>query len=324
MINVGFIGAGSRATGGHYPVVAQLHREGAVRWQSICDLDAARLDAARRRFDVAHAYADYRRMLDEVELDAVYVIMPPQYSLQIVLDCLDAGKHVLVEKPPATSGANLQRMSDAARRTRRVTAVGFQRRYSPVTQEVRRMVAERGPVTLCHGAFHKNKLLSPDPRPGASLLLDHIDHVIHAVDLVRYLCGGDATEVHVLRDTFFATWPNTYNAVMRFSSGAVGGLSASCSSASRVLRFEVHGKDIYAEMELPKKRGFIARVWADGSQEPKLITGETLSGERETDAIATRELHRSFVAAIENGGETPTSFEECLGTMRLVELLERG
>jgi len=322
VIKVGFVGAGSRAVGGHYPVVTALQREGALRLEAICDRDPERLELAGRRFEIGRRYADHRRMLDEADLDAVYVIMPPQFSLRIVLDCLEAGKHVLVEKPPATSAANLQTMADAARRNGRVTAVGFQRRYSPVAQEVRRRVAARGPVTMCLGEFHKYKLASNPPAPGASLLLDHIDHVIHAVDFVRYMCGGEPVETHILRDRFFADWTTCYSALIRFSSGAVGALLANCTSAGRVQRFEVHGKGIGAALEMPKGTGFVAKVWEGRSAPPQEVSGETLAGARETDATATRALHRSFLEAIETGGETPTSFEECLGTMRLVEALE--
>ena len=322
VVNVAFIGAGSRATGAHYPLVTHLHQQGTVRLQAICDLNTERLETAGNRFGVERRHTDYHRMLNEERLDAVYVIMPPQYSLPIVLDCLNAGKHVLVEKPPATSFRNLEMMAHAAERNRRVTAVGFQRRYSPVTQEVRRLVLERGPVTMCIGEFHKNKLASGRPRPGASLLLDHIDHVIHAVDFVRYMCGGEATEVHALQDRFFEEWNNCYNALIRFSTGAVGCVSANCTSVSRFLRFEVHGRGIYAEMEMPKSPGFTARIWVDKAREPRVMTGQDLSGAPETDIDATLQVHRSFVTAIETGGETLTPFQECLGTMRLIEALE--
>ena len=292
-----------------------------MRVAAICDLNVERLHAAGDTFGVERRFTDYRRMLGEVDLDAVYVIMPPQYSLQIVLDCLDAGKHVLVEKPPATSARNLELMAAAAERNRRVTAVGFQRRYSLVARQVRDLILERGPVTLCIGEFHKNKLGSGSPAPGTSLLLDHIDHVIHAVDFVRYMCGGEPVETHIFRDSFFEKWPNAYHALVRFSTGAVACLSANCTSLPRFLRFEVHGKGICAQMEMPKSR-FSARLWANGVAQPRILAGEGAARAGDTDADATLELHRSFVAGIQTRGGTLSSFRECVGTMRLVEALE--
>jgi hypothetical protein len=136
------------------------------------------------------------------------------------------------------------------------------------------------------------------------------------------MCGGEPVETHIFRDRFFADWTTGYSALIRFSTGAVGSLLANCTSAGRLQRFEVHGRGIGAELEMPKGTGFVATVWEGRSELPQLVSGETLEGARETDATATRELHRSFVKAIETGGETLTSFDECLGTMRLVEALE--
>ena len=187
-MNVGFIGAGGRATGAHYPAVTRLEQEGVVKLQAICDLNEARLNDAGGRFGVERRYTDYHRMLEEVDLDALYVIMPPQYSLPIIVDCLNAGMHVLVEKPPAMSAGDMEIMVEAAERNKRVTAVCFQRRIAPVAQEVRRLILERGPVTMCIGEFHKNMLKSKGPSLGVSTLLDDL---IHAVDFVRYMCGGE-------------------------------------------------------------------------------------------------------------------------------------
>ena len=200
-LNVAFIGAGKRATSAHYPAAMRLVADGTAQLQAICDLNVERLNGAGDKFGVERRFTDYHHMLAEVDLDAVYIIMPPQYSLPIILDALNAGKHVLVEKPPAMNVRDMETMAEAAERNRRVTAVCFQRRVAPVAQEVRRLVLERGPITMCIGEFHKNMLASKGPSLGVSTLLDD---VIHAVDFVRYMCGGEATEVHAFRDAFFS------------------------------------------------------------------------------------------------------------------------
>ena len=316
-LNVGFIGAGSRATGAHYPVATRLHREGAVRLQAICDLNAERLNKAGDKFSIERRYTDYRRMLDEVELDALYIIMPAQYSLQLILDALNAGKHVLVEKPPAMNSADMETMATAAERNQRVTAVCFQRRIAPVAQEVRRMVLERGPITMCIGEFHKNNLDKDGPSLGVSTLLDDI---IHAVDFVRYMCGGEHTEVHAFQDMLFTDWRNSYNGLIRFSTGAVGFVSGNRASGARMLRFEVHGKGIGAEIDMPES----ARIWTS-KKDPLVITGAQLTNsDNEKDYEGTLHIHREFLDAIHEGRQALTNFRECVGTMRLVEALEGG
>lgn len=314
-LKVAFIGAGRRATSAHYPAVARQVADGTVRLEAICDLDAQRLNAAGDRFGVERRYADYHRMLADLDLDAVYVIMQPQFALPIAIDCLNAGKHVLIEKPPANSVQEMETLIEAAERNRRVTSVCFQRRYAPVAQEVRRLVLERGPVTTCLGEFHKNMLRAKGPSLGVSTLLDDI---IHAVDFVRYMCGGDATEVHAFQDRLFADWKNSYNGLVRFDTGAVGIISGNRASGARVLRFGVHGRGIGAEIDMPNS----ARIWADNGA-PRVVTGAELVGStNEQDYEGTLHVHRDFAAAIAEGRQPLTSFQSCLGTMRLIEALE--
>ena len=317
-LNVAFIGAGGRAVGGHYPVVTRLHKEGAVDLRATCDLNPDRLNAAGDKFAIKQRYTDYHRMLEQEDLDAVYVIMPPQYALPIIVDCLNAGLHVLAEKPPAMSVQDMETMVEAAERNQRVTAVCFQRRIAPVAQEVRRLILERGPITMCIGEFHKNMLEKKGPSLGFSTLLDD---VIHAVDFVRYMSGGEATEVHAFQDSFFADWRNCYNGLIKFSTGAVGFVSGNRSSGARILRFEIHGKGIGAEIDMPHS----ARIWT-GEGAPLVITGADLTGggTAEQDYEGTLHIHREFAAAIAEGRQALTSFQECVGTMRLIEQLEGG
>lgn len=313
MLNVGFIGAGRRASQAHYPAIARLED---VSLEAVCDLDIPRMSGIADRYSVPGRYTDYARMLAEADLDAVYIIMAPQFLLPIVLDCLAAGKHVFVEKPPAMNARDLETMVAAAERGGRLTAVCFQRRFARVAEEVRRLVLERGPVTLCQGEFHKNLLAKEGPDYGVSTLLGDI---IHAVDFVRYMCDGEAVEVHAFQDRFFADWMNCYNALVRFSGGAVGIISGNRSSGGRLLRFTVHGRGIVADIDMPEG----ARVWRDNDREPLVLTGAQLAGSAdEQDYEGTLALHRHFVDCIKGNRQPLTSFQACLGTMRLVERME--
>lgn len=98
-VRVGFIGAGNMANAVHYPSVADIPE--AMLW-AICDLNEERLHRTADKYAVPkeRRYTDYRRMLEREPLDAIYVIMPPMGLCPIVLDCLKAGKHVFIEKPP--------------------------------------------------------------------------------------------------------------------------------------------------------------------------------------------------------------------------------
>src|SRR5579859_2979473 len=153
MLNVGFIGAGSLANRMHYPSVSEVR---GARIAAICDLDQARLDQTADRYDVSQRYRDYHEMLANEALDAVYVIMPPMGLPQIVIDCLRAGKHVFMEKPPGVSTDACAAMLDVAERHGLKTMVGFNRRFAYVVAESKRRVEAVGHVTQAMAEFHKN------------------------------------------------------------------------------------------------------------------------------------------------------------------------
>ena len=324
-LRVGFLGAGRRASAAHYPSVARLQQAGEVQLVAICDQDEERLTAAADRYGVGPEgrYTDLERMLREARLDAVYAILPPRLTGPLVLRLLEAGLHVFMEKPPGISVGETQRLVDAAGRSGRWAMVGLQRRYTSVVREAQRRIAERGPLTMCLVEFHKDMVTRPEgrKRPQTSTL---VDDLVHVVDLCRHLCGGqvdETPEVHVLHDQFGgAEWPNCYNAVVRFASGAHGVISGNRSSGGRVLRVELHGNGIGCYIDpLPDRM----RILADNGRTDTTVTGAELAGSEDEPAYeGILEAHRHFVACLRENTQPLTDVRDVLGTMRLVALLE--
>ncbi len=313
-VRIGFIGAGSLANRMHYPSLAEIPE---AQIAAICDLDPARLNATADRYRVERRYTDYRLMLREVDLDAVYVVMPTLDPFpSIVVDCLDAGKHVFMEKPPGVTVAACERMLEAAERNSRKTMVGFNRRFAPVLAEAKRRVSEQGPVSQCLAEFHKN-MLATGSYWGISIL---VTDVIHAIDTLRFVCG-DPVEVVSFGDRAYADWTNVYSALIRFDSGAAGLLSANRAAGSRYERFEIHGRGISAYVRAPEE----AEVWTDGKQSPELLRGAELA--RSEDARVTYGYfaeNRHFVDCLLQDRMPITSLQDAIKTMRLVEVLEAG
>lgn len=324
-LRVGFIGAGRRASAAHYPCVARLQRDGEVELVAICDLDEARLTAAAERYGVGPAgrFTDYHRMLREMRLDAVYAIFPPTLTGPLVRDVLDAGVHVFLEKPPGITVAETQRLVDAAERAGRWAMVGLQRRFTPVVREAQRRVADRGPLNVCLVEFHKD-MVTHAPSRRRPLTSTLVDDLIHVVDLCRYVCGGtvdETPEVHVLHAQFGgAEWPNSYNAVVRFRSGAQGVIAGNRSSGGRVMRVELHGDGIGCYIDpLPDR----LRILADNGRSDTTVTGAELAGSAdEMEYEGTLAAHRHFVACLREQRQPLTDVRDVLGTMRLVEQLE--
>lgn len=111
----------------------------------VCDARPGRLDFIRRRFPLVNVCADAKELLDDPSIDAVAVATPPQTHFALAMDSLQAGKHVLVEKPLATSTADADTLVKAAERLDRCLAVGHPYLYAP-------------PVVLMRSVLQKGQL----------------------------------------------------------------------------------------------------------------------------------------------------------------------
>ena len=126
MLKAGFIGAGGRSQGAHYPSVNRLKDN--VEMVAVCELDEARLNQVAEKYGFSHTFTDHREMLDSVDLDIVYCVMREEWILQPALDCLNAGKHIFIEKPPGANSDETQQILETAIANDLYAMVGFQRR----------------------------------------------------------------------------------------------------------------------------------------------------------------------------------------------------
>ncbi len=84
-IRLALIGAGGMANGVHYPSLAEFPD---VEMAGICDLAEEKLVATAKKFHIPRTFTDYKKMLDEIKPDAVYILMPPHHLFDLVIECL--------------------------------------------------------------------------------------------------------------------------------------------------------------------------------------------------------------------------------------------
>jgi virulence factor len=319
VIRAAFVGAGNRAFGAHYPCVKRLSDE--VSLEAVVELDPDRRARGGDYFDLPpeRRYDDLNRMLTEVKPELVYAIMGPTFVARVAEGCLAAGAHVVVEKPPGASVAEVEGLARAARAAGRQLFVCFQRRHTAVIVEALRRIHARGPVTLCVLEFHKDLVPSGPSKDGMTTLWDD---VVHWVDMARFMCGGKVAEVHAYRDFHFTSWPSSYNALIRFDNGATALLTANRTSGGRVLRAEVHGREIAAYMDdVPASVKFLQ----DDAKQYEVVTGPQLSGSDEPRSYeGVLEMHRHFLACLRDGKPATSNVDDALETMRLCALIEQG
>lgn len=132
----GIIGCGGIANGKHMPSIKAL---GEVELVAFCDLIIERAEKAKAEYGTedAQVFTDYKELL-KLDLDCVYVCTPNRSHSYITVDALHAGKNVLCEKPMAINPAEAQKMLDAAKETGKILTIGYQGRYRPDSQYLKK------------------------------------------------------------------------------------------------------------------------------------------------------------------------------------------
>ena len=129
-VRIGIIGCGGIANGKHMPALKKLAN---VEMVAFCDIIEEKAVKAAREFGVpgAKVFTDYKELLKEQDIDVVHVLTPNKQHSFITVDALEAGKHVMCEKPMAINSAEAKKMIDAAKRTGKKLTIGYQNRFRP-------------------------------------------------------------------------------------------------------------------------------------------------------------------------------------------------
>ena len=138
-VRIGIIGCGGIANGKHMPALKKLPN---VEMVAFCDIIEEKAVKAAREFGVpgAKVFTDYKELLKEQDIDVVHVLTPNKQHSFITVDALEAGKHVMCEKPMAINSAEAKKMIDAAKRTGKKLTIGYQNRFRPECQYLKKVV----------------------------------------------------------------------------------------------------------------------------------------------------------------------------------------
>jgi predicted dehydrogenase len=154
-VRAGIIGSGGR---GRY--LTGQFKEAGVEVGAVCDVYQPNLEAGLKEASTgARPFQDYRRMLEDKSLDAVIVATPDHWHTRMVIDAVEAGKDVYVEKPLAHKIDEGFAIIEAVRRTRRVVQVGTQRRSMELFLQAREFLTggRLGEIRLVTSAWYNNQ-----------------------------------------------------------------------------------------------------------------------------------------------------------------------
>jgi predicted dehydrogenase len=160
-INVGIVGCGEVVQIIHLPALYQLPDQ--FRVTALSDVSATVLDAVGGRWGIERRYVEYRRLLDDPGVDAVLVASPHALHTEIAVAAIEAGKHVLVEKPMAMTVRETDEIIAAQRQHRVTVQVGYMRRHASAYRHAQALLREhRSTVKLArvHAVIGRNPLFT--------------------------------------------------------------------------------------------------------------------------------------------------------------------
>lgn len=225
-VKIGLIGCGApHAHNSHLP---QLTSFKDVSVDALCDIDQQKLDQAMEKYQVKYGYTDYKKMLEEVELDAVFVIVRPSLLKEIVIDCFKHNLPVSIEKAPGKTPDETAAMLQAANRYKCLNMVGFDRRYSPVVLKATEIMNTISSPKQIVGHFYRQYCSS----------IDMFDAYIHGLDLMRFL-GGDIEDFSMNYHRSGEILDGC-DLLISYQNGTVGNLKLlSCAGMNHEL-YEIH------------------------------------------------------------------------------------
>lgn len=281
--------------------------------------DRARADAYCRDFRGVASYADYSSAIADPRVDAVVIAVPPRYHLELAVQALESGKHVLVEKPAFLALDDYLRVQALRDRANRTVLVGENDHYKPLAVCLRRLLAEGaiGEMVFAHFSTLVKRLKAADDWRNDEAMAGgdaFFEEGIHWLHLAGSL-GPRITSIQGYRPAASRTGPDRRAKSMlvafRYDNQAVGALyySREVPSLLRGLRLsKLFGREGIITFE---SNG--AFVLVRGAGLPRLV----VPGLR--DIRGYQAMYRDFVRAIRAGTAPEMSLERAIEDQRLMD-----
>jgi predicted dehydrogenase len=287
---------------------------------SFASRDAGKADAYRREFGGVAAFGDYTAAIADPRVDAVVIAVPPRFHLDLTLQALAAGKHVLVEKPAFPTMADYLTVREARERAGRIVIVGENDHYKPLAVTLRRLLAEGvvGDLVFAHFTTIAHRLKAADDwrndeaMAGGDAFFEEGIHWLHVAGSL----GPTITAAHGYRPAVSSDGPDRRAKSLlvgfEYDSGAVGALyySREIPSLFRGLRLsKLFGRDGVITFEsngafvVARRRGRL----------PRLI----LPGFR--DIRGYQAMYRDFVVGIRTGRPPEMQLDRAIDDQRLMD-----
>lgn len=219
-LKVGIVGCGNLGRT-HALCLSQLPD---VRIAAYCDVHEPSAQALLQQFGGDYATAGLERLLEDPELDALYIATRHDTHADYCIRGLEAGKHVLVEKPLAMSLEDCLRIGQAVERSGKKLFTAFKMRYYDMLWKAKELMPEPQVITMQMMDDRWGEgIWANDPVLGGGNVLSQ---GCHSADILRFMAGSDPVEVYAAGGNYYQSSGVIDNlaAVFRFKNGAAGNL----------------------------------------------------------------------------------------------------
>ncbi|AGB40135.1 putative dehydrogenase [Halobacteroides halobius DSM 5150] len=285
MLKVGVVGCGSIAEYRHIP---EYIANKDVEVVALCDIVEQRAEKFVNKYELTNAkvYTDYKELVKDKEIDAVSVCTPNYLHAPVSIAAAKSGKHVLCEKPLATSEEESKDMIEAAKENDVFLMVGHNQRLMPIHQKAKEIIEQGklGQITSFKTTFGHP---GPDDwsadgedswffRKDEAFIGALGDLGVHKADLMRWLLDKEVTEVGAFYDTLVKDGDVDDNAVfiLRMEDGVLGNLSASWTyTAEEDNSTVIYGTKGIMKLGSPESAEPVIIKYANGTEEVHRVVG---------------------------------------------------
>jgi len=313
-LRIGVLGAARIAP---MAVIRPAHAVPDVRVVSVAARDPTRARTFARKQGIPRFHETYEALIQDPEIDAVYIALPNNLHAEWSIRALRAGKHVLCEKPMASNAEEARQMAAAAAEADRVLIEAFHYRYHPLAARMKQIVdgGELGTIRHLEAHFCVPLLRPGDIRyrydlaGGATM-----DVGCYAVNALRYLAGAEPTVATAQARLVSAQVDRFMRAELRFPDGRTGRIVCSLFSwilfRSRVI-----------------VRGDLGELRVDGPFNPQLFhrfkirVGDSVRSERFPGETTYTHQLRAFVKTVRGQATMATDAEDAIANMRVIDAI---
>jgi predicted dehydrogenase len=292
-----------------------------LRW--LCDLDPELQATFAPRYPRAQVTADFDDLVNDDRLDAVVIATPAVTHYELAKQALEAGKHVLVEKPPALNGSEAEELVAIAESQGRVLMPGHLLLYHPAVRTMKALVdsGELGEVLCVYSNRQNLGKIRADENALWSL-------GVHDLSVILHLLEEEPSEMWAHGNSFLT--PGVEDIVfcyLRFPSGKIAHMHLSWLDPHKMRKLTVVGKEkmvVFDDMELERK----ITIYEKGPWQPTHTYGEwqTRTGDISSPKIPSDEPLRlecrHFLDLIAGDGDPARAAQDGLAVVRVLEQLQ--